>query len=118
MVSTRPLIILCANLMLGMASAIASPAFLTEMEDLPLAPGLTEVPGGMLFEQPTGRIVEASASGDMDATQIISFYAQTLPELGWEKIAATTFRRDNEILRIDMEPRRRPLVVRFSVVPN
>ncbi len=106
--------------MLVMARAFAGQSFLTEMEDLPLAPGLTENSGGMLFEQPTGRIVEASAvaGADIGATEIIAFYVQTLPELGWEKVGPTSFRRDNEMLRIDVDPGRRPIAVRFSVVPN
>ncbi|HVI51032.1 MAG TPA: hypothetical protein VM661_07470 [Candidatus Sulfotelmatobacter sp.] len=104
-------------LVLG-ASAWAGQSYLSEFEDLPLPPGLTEQPGGMLFESPTGRIVEATATGDATAAQIQSFYQQALPQLGWEAQSDGSFRRDNELLRIDIDGGRRPVLVRFSVVPQ
>lgn len=99
-------------------AAAAAGAFLAEFEDLPLAPGLTELPGGMLFDSPGGRIVDATAEGEVTAQQVLAFYMQTLPELGWEKIGPASFRRDNEVLRIEMDSGRRPLAVHFSVVPK
>lgn len=114
------LISLLGGLFLTAVAAAAEGRFLAEMEDLPLAPGLTENPGGMLFEQPSGRIVEASAVAalETEAGQIVAFYATTLPQLGWEKIGPAAYRRDNEMLRIDVDQRQKPLAVRFSVVPN
>jgi hypothetical protein len=105
------------------ASPVRTPAaaeghFLSELDDLPLPPGLTEAPGGVLFESPSGRIVEATAQGELDAGQILDFYAQTLPQLGWEKVGPSTFRRDNELLKIAVDTKRRPLLVHFSVVPH
>jgi hypothetical protein len=96
----------------------AAGVFLSEMEDLPLPPGLSETPGGVVFDSPTGRIVEAAAQGEISADQVLAFYAQTLPELGWQKIGAAAYRRDNELLKIQMEADHRPLLVRFSVVPH
>jgi hypothetical protein len=93
-------------------------AFLAEFEDLPLAPGLTEVPGGMLFDSPTGRIVEATAQGDVREKDVLAFYAQTLPELGWNATGPNSYRRDSELLKIEIIPKTRPLKVRFSVVPQ
>jgi hypothetical protein len=107
-----------AGLLLTAVPAAASGAFLTELEDLPLPPGLTELPGGTLFDSPGGRIVEATAEGEIGAQQVLTFYTQTLPQLGWEKVGSSTFRRDNELLRIDVEGNRRPLAVRFSLVPQ
>ncbi len=107
-----------AALLFAAASAAAGGTFLTEFDDLPLAPGLTESPGGMLFDSPTGRIVEATAEGNVSAEEVRAFYARTLPELGWQATGGTAFRRDKELLRIDIEDRRRPLSVRFSVVPQ
>jgi len=98
----------------------ADPAFLAELEDVPLAPGLTENAGGMLFESPTGRIVEATAAATASVTapQVQQFYMQTLPGLGWEPKPDGSFRRDNEVLRIDVDGSRRPVTVHFSVVPQ
>ncbi|MDR3440451.1 hypothetical protein [Telmatospirillum sp.] len=114
----RPYVL--AILLLGMpiVPAQAEGTFLTELEDLPLAPGLAEAPGGVLFDSPTGRIVEATAHGDTTAEQVVAFYAQTLPELGWQKVGPSSYRRDNEMLKIEVEARHRPLLVRFSLVPQ
>lgn len=98
--------------------ARAADLYLTEYEDLPLAPGLTEQPGGMLFESPTGRIVDATATGQISADQVRGFYQQSLPQLGWEAQPDGSYRRDNELLRIDIDGSHRPLQVRFSVVPQ
>jgi hypothetical protein len=106
--------------MLGVSvvSARSGSSFLTELEDLPLAPGLVEMPGGMLFDSPTGRIVEASAEGNVSTDLVLAFYSQTLPELGWQKVGPSSYRRDNEMLKIDVEAAKRPLKVRFSLVPQ
>jgi hypothetical protein len=109
---------LAASLFFVLGSAAwAGEAYLTEFEDLPLAPGLTEQQGGMLFESPTGRIVDATASGELTATQVQSFYQQALPQLGWEAQNGG-YKRDNEFLRIDIDGSRRTVQVHFSVVPQ
>ena len=114
----RTLIMAIATVALLSGTAAAGNAFLAEYEDLPLPAGLTELPGGTLFEAPAGRIVEAQAVGELTAQQVRAFYSETLPQLGWEKTAETTFRRDRELLTIRIEDRKRPLAVHFSVVPQ
>lgn len=102
---------------LAQMPAFASDAFFSVVEDLPLAPGLNEEPGGFLFESPTGRIVEVSATGTIAPAEIESFYAQSLPQLGWQRLAPGTYRRDTEILRIDTTGAN-PTRVRFSMAPQ
>jgi hypothetical protein len=102
---------------LGPSWAAAGSLFLVEFEDLPLAPGLAELPGGTLFESADGRIVEATAAGETGAMQVLAFYAETLPHLGWTKVGEAAYRRDNELLSIRIEVGR-PLTVHFSVVPR
>ena len=118
MTGLRIVCALAALLLAGPLPATEDSAFLAEFEDLPLAPGLKEAPGGTLFESPTGRIVEATASGEVSGTQVLAFYGQTLPKLGWTRIDATTFRRDRETLSIKIDEKKRPLAVHYSVVPN
>jgi len=109
------LVLLCPAL------ASAAEAFLTAIEDVPLAPGLAEqAAGGMVFDSPTGRIVEAVANGPVPADQIKTFYEQTLPQLGWTDSGKMTFKRDNEILRIAIEPapQKGAILVHFNLAPN
>ncbi|HLN24726.1 MAG TPA: hypothetical protein VK558_12150 [Patescibacteria group bacterium] len=111
---------LATLLIVAAPCAATAGSFLVEYEDLPLAPGLSESAGGVVFDTPTGRIVDAGAEGSAatSADQVLTFYAQTLPELGWEKVGDSSYRRDNELLRIDVDGHRHPLSVRFSVVPQ
>lgn len=101
--------------------ALAGQAFLSAIEDVPLPPGLTETAsGGVVFDSPSGRIVEAAATGSVGADQVAKFYAETLPQLGWQEAGRLTFKRDAETLRITLEPGRgaAPLTVRFNLAPN
>lgn len=116
-----------ARILLGgfalIAAAGLSPAraqaFLTAYEDLPLAPGLTEVAGaGMAFDSPGGRIVEAYAKGPAKAADILKFYATTLPQLGWNRESDTIYRRDAEMLTLDTGADGRLLVVHFTISPE
>jgi len=100
------------------ALAAGAEAFLAELEDLPLAPGLTELPGGLLFDSAQGRIVEAQASGETSAEQVRLFYETTLAELGWQSAGPLQFRRDNEILKIAIDAKAKKLVVHFALSPS
>jgi len=71
-----------------------------------------------LFDSPGGRIIEATATGDLSAGEIKAFYAETLPQLGWQATGDMQFKRDGERLHIVIEDNRHPLVVHFSVTPH
>lgn len=94
----------------------AGPGFLSEVDDLPLAPGLVELPGGTLFDSPQGRIVEANARGNLLEVEARNFYDETLPELGWQLVGSDTYRRDKEVLRLDYSEGM-PMTVHFSLAP-
>jgi hypothetical protein len=112
--------LLTLALLLCPIAAFAAGGFLTGIEDVPLPPGLTEAPGGgMVFDSPTGRIVEAVASGQAAAEQIKSFYAETLPQLGWTRVSDTEFRREAETLRLSFDQSKKPLLaVHFNLTPQ
>lgn len=97
-----------------------APAFLAGIEDVPLAPGLSERPGaGMVFDSPQGRIVEAVAAGASTAESVRAFYRATLPQLGWTRVGPDTWRREGEALRLDLAAQPGGgLRVRFSLVPD
>ena len=97
--------------------AAGGEAFLSELEDLPLAPGLTELPGGLLFDSADGRIVEAQAKGEVAAETVRQFYETTLRQLGWQSTGPLQFRRDNEILRISIESGK-IVTVHFTLTPT
>ena len=94
-------------------------AYLTAIADLPLMPGLAELPeAGWVFDQPSGRIIEAYAKGPVGRAAVRSFYLDTLPNLGWHAKAEALFQRDGEELRLDISGNDGALVVRFTLQPQ
>ena len=105
----------------GAGARDAGIAFVSGIEDLPLMPGLVEVDETtMVFDTPGGRIVEALASGPVSYDQVVSFYAATLPQLGWSAAGGTRFRREGETLELhfsDTPVVAGHLTVRFALSP-
>jgi hypothetical protein len=96
----------------------SSGEFIAGVEDLPLMPGMREIPtAGLAFDSTGGRIVEAYASGPVRRDAVLAFYAETLPQLGWTADADTRFRRRGEVLVLEFL-RSDPLTVRFTLVPE
>lgn len=94
-------------------------AFLASVEDLPLAPGLVEQRGQeLVFDTPGGRIVEAHAAGAASADSVRAFYAQALPELGWVRRGDSEYRRDGEVLRLEVSRRAGGVAVQFTLQPE
>ena len=103
------------------AQADADQAFVSGIEDLPLMRGLTETEeGSLVFESAGGRFVEVYAIGNVVPAAVAGFYAESLPQLGWQQVEPTIYRRDNEILLIETVPGSDPdgpLTVRFALSP-
>ena len=95
------------------------PAYVAGLEDLPLMPGLSELSGsGFAFDTANGRIVEAYAVGEVEEAAVLEFYAETLPQLGWEQASPRGFRREGERLSIEFVPGSKPVTVHFSLAPE
>ncbi len=104
------------------ARAEGHAAYLAAVADLPLMPGLAELPGaGLVFDQPSGRIINAPwyyAQGAVSRAAVRAFYLDTLPNLGWRAKAETLFQREGEELRLDISGDDDALVVRFTLQPQ
>ncbi len=97
----------------------AKGSFLAGFDDLPLTPGLREIKdAGVVFDKPEGRIVEAYAEGEVSAAKVRSFYAATLPQLGWRAAGPGRYRREGEVLDIGFRAAGKGLTVRFSLSPD
>ncbi|MHA1544668.1 MAG: hypothetical protein ACTSU8_05985 [Alphaproteobacteria bacterium] len=108
----------------------ASPALaedesgLAELIGIPVMDGLTEAEDARLvFDKPGGRIVHARFGGSVSAGEVITFYRETLFQLGWvpdnesqEKTRAS-FTRENERLIIIIT-RDKPLEVTLDLGPS
>ena len=99
------------------AAAGAQAAFFATVSDLPLMPGLTEsAETALVFDKPSGRIVEVAATGAVSATTVRSFYGETLPQLGWVA-DGTRFLREGEVLTLAVKESAVGVTVRFSIAP-
>lgn len=101
--------------------------YLDAVEDMPLMEGLRETgDGGIIFDKPNGRIVRSIAEGKVGVVAARSFYANTLPQLGWvrqEKLELIAdllvFDRENERLEIEIVPQLGGITqVRFAIEPK
>ncbi len=100
------------------ASAQGTQAFLSTMGDVPLAPGLSELPAmGVTFDDPAGRIVEAFAAGRTTRDTVTAFYRATLPGLGWAELGSGRYRRDKEMLLIEFVGADSGVAVRYLLSP-
>ncbi len=97
----------------------ATAGFMEGLEDFPLMEGLIQLKDETLaFDSEKGRIVELYAdSQSSNKTQIIKFYKETLPQLGWKQKDkdGLSFEREGESLNIEFSSPKPPLVVKFSV---
>jgi len=93
---------LLLTLLLFMGDVTAQGLFFSAIDDLPLMGGLNEVEGGtMVFDSPSGRIVEALSSGKVSRQRVTQFYSETLPQLGWLETTPGHFVREGEALKIE-----------------
>lgn len=90
--------------------------FVEGADDIPLMDGLVALSDrGLNFSSPEGRIVDAYAQGPLDRTAVLNFYAETLPELGWKPEIPGRFRRDDEILTLDIARNGQNLILHFAL---
>lgn len=111
--------ILTVALAFSSERARSADGFFEGVDDLPLMPGLIQADGGALvFESPWGRIIEVLATGTAGRRQVLEFYADTLPQLGWMVEGDGRFRRENEALVLDFsEASGSSIAVRIILTP-
>src|SRR5579883_1302919 len=102
---------LAAAMTLGSAAARAQ-------QDVPLMRELAPVKDSdIVFDKPEGRIIEASARGNVTKAAVQKFYATTLPQLGW-KSSGQSWTRETETLHLDFAGRDGDLWVTFTLLPK
>lgn len=83
------------------AAAAADTTFVTGLNDVPLMPGLIPLGETLVFDKPGGRIAEAVfTSGRAGPDTVARFYADTLPQLGWQARGPGRYARENEELAL------------------
>ena len=114
------LYILISIMFLTMSMSTANAAFVEGLEDIPLPEGLNQIENGNLnFGNEEIRLIEAYlTSSDLKFEQVIGFYKETLPQMGWQikkqRKNKILFEREGETLEISKESLA-PLIVRLTV---
>lgn len=119
----RPLIL--TALLLGAlavpASARAEEArYLTALPDVPVMDHFVETESeNMVFDAPSGRIVETAVTGPETAPEIVmGYYAGLLPQLGWKPQKSGTFVRNGEQLTVIVDKVSGQTKVSFRLSPE
>ncbi len=117
-VTTRVMAILLATALALAPLRLSAAGFFQSIDDLPLAPGLTEiVDDGVEFDSPAGRIVTAVAGGNARPGAVRAFYLKALPSLGWVAVPGGSYRRDGEVLTLRIETAGNAVKLKIRVVP-
>lgn len=94
--------------------------FIEGFEDIPIMDGLEQLPNDNIsFGNEESRLVEAYLNGKKTPfSAVVSFYAETLPQLGWKtenkNSKHISFEREQERLDIVCE-QNNPLLVRITL---
>lgn len=99
--------------------------FIATLYDVPLMNGMVEITEeGSVFDTPSGRIAEAItiARADMTKEQVLAFYQQSLPQMGWVQQKSYEYTREAQLLTINIEERTHQgqpidLYVYFTLLP-
>ncbi|PZP57399.1 MAG: hypothetical protein DI586_00475 [Micavibrio aeruginosavorus] len=109
--------------------ALAMPAkagtrYLASMPDIPLMAQMNEIKDSrVVFDKAEGRIVEEVVkSANISAAEVLKFYHETLPALGWTSQGMSgslaRFSRNGEQLIVNLEKLQAEGLVSFAVSPN
>ncbi len=102
----------------------AETAYFSALPDIPVMPGLTEIPDRtVVFDKAEGRVVETLAQAPHTGwNQVVAFYDQSLKQLGWTVVKPGLYARENEQLLVkleqDAEGGQGKAVVRFFLAPD
>lgn len=100
----------------GEASSIT---FVPGTEDVPLMAGLIPLrEGGLVFDKPEGRIVQAMAKGMVTRAAVRRFYRASLAELGWVPVGPNQWSREGERLKVDFRGHDGDLTIAFTLSPE
>jgi hypothetical protein len=96
----------------------ASPKFVPGINGLPLMTGLVLMPDShVVFDTLDGRIIEVLADGRIHRNDILTFYKDTLPQLGWKLNSKNEYERDGELLKIRISlDKMSKAIVRFFII--
>ena len=96
-------------------SVVSRAAFLADT-DVPLMDNLVvDENESFSFDTPAGQIMTFVAKTECPMKEVRSFYQTALQELGWEKVSATKYKRDQDELELQISMLKEQTVVRIQL---
>ena len=94
--------------------------FSSVIEDLPLMQGMYErLDESMIFDKPSGRFVELiAAAPSLTRADVLQFYGDALPALGWARKTPQEFVLEGETIKINTQQLDSVLYVTFTLTPS
>lgn len=91
--------------------------FLSGTTDIPVPPNLyIESNDNLDFDTPAGQIISLVGTSTKSCKEdIVSFYQNTLPKMGWVEIKEGVFKRNKDVFSITILKKEKPLKVRFDI---
>ena len=104
----------------GVTAQAADQLFFSKMPDVPIMRGLTEIEAqAFVFDKPEGRIVESVALVSFaKPDDVIDFYHQSLPQLGWRERTPLRYERGGEMLEMEFETHENEKVFKIMIRPE
>lgn len=97
--------------------------FVQGSEDIPLLEQMEKIfDEGLGFDSASGSIMSSSYKSKVALEKVKSFYAKTLPQMGWKLIKSdkkkSVFEREKEKLEIEFMTQEKQKIVRFFISSN
>lgn len=102
------------------SSAYGADQFSSIIEDLPLMQGMYErTEESVIFDKPSGRFVELiTAAPSLARSEVLEFYEDALPALGWTKKTPQEYVLEGEVIKINTQQLDKVLYVTFTLSPR
>lgn len=95
--------IILAGVTLCSSMVLAEQRYVNGIEDLPVPEGFVEQKDHtLIYDTLSGQVIEALYEGQSTLKDIKNYYADTLPELGWKKVAMSLYEREDEQLQLKL----------------
>ena len=92
----------------------ANAEFLPFTQDVPLMPDLILQEDYLSFDTPSGQILNLTAKTSLPCQQVLSFYTQALPVLGWQEEKTGIFTRNRDTLSLSCTPKKVTFEITFE----
>jgi len=98
---------------------LQSGRYINGIEDIPIFKNMVYVEDSIvLFDKTEGRYVSSAITGDYNKFEIMNFYSEVLPNLGWKNIGPSLFERGNEELEIKYSEKGKKTSAIFNIYPS